>query len=111
LPYSRRTLIRRINLATYYIGITCGWPPDGCELGVAWHEQRYAFRPLVGLHWEEGRPGGHPRDYIVKAMQALAQFVGAVDWAKLWPEESSAQQEQISDEEVLAAILREFPEQ
>jgi len=109
LPYSRRPLIRRINLAVSYIGITCGWPPEGCELGVAWHQQRYAFRPLVGLHWEEGRPGGPPRDYIVNAMQALAQFASAVDWAKLWPEKRAGALEEQSEEQRLAAVLREIP--
>jgi hypothetical protein len=109
VPYSRRLLIWRINLAASYVGITCGWPPKGCEIGITWHEEDGEFRPLLGLHWNESQLDGPPRRYVVNAMQALAQFSIAVDWSKLWPLEQSSDKEPQSEEAQVAALLREIP--
>ncbi len=77
------------QMAIDYLDFVLRDPPNGCELGIMWHEHDLGEYPSVGVHWDfpQSEP---PWTYIRKCEIALSKFDEAVEWFDISPGEIDA---------------------
>ena len=80
LPHERDRMIAEVELGAAYVRLICGAPPEGCRVGVMWHEHDGGRYATVGLHFETEEP---PWRYLSCAGEALRCFDEAVDWSPM----------------------------
>ena len=84
-PADRDWIIHCYDMAISYLGFILGEPPDGCDLGVLWHEHELGAYPSVGVNW--GSPlTDPPWIYISRCESLLEAFDNAIDWSGIEPE-------------------------
>jgi hypothetical protein len=71
-PDERDRMIAEVELGCRYVRLVCGEPPEGCEVGVMWHEHDLSSYATVGLSWDEGVRNEAPWIYIVRAESAIS---------------------------------------
>lgn len=86
LPEDYDWIIWQKQWAIQYLLYSCGPPPEGCKLGLMWHEYELGDYPTIGLSWEIGRLGSEEWDYIHTCDRALSRLDRAVSWSDLRPE-------------------------
>ena len=79
MPEERSWILFSLRLAKIYVLHACGEPPEGCEIGVMWHEHELGSYPTLGISYEDETP----YDYIQSAERALEVFDDAVSWHEL----------------------------
>ncbi len=87
LPHERERMVAEVELGAGYVQLICGEPPEGCEVGVMWHEHDSGSYATVGLYWETDDA---PWDYLSCAEDALRRFDEAVDWTPIEADEEDA---------------------
>lgn len=84
LPGDRSWTVLCYELAISYMDFVLGNPPDGCGLGIMWHEHDNGEYPTVGVHWDfpQSEP---PWKYIRRCEIALTRFDESVEWFDISP--------------------------
>jgi hypothetical protein len=52
LPHERDWVLKALGLGVFYVTFVCGEPPEGCELGIMWHDHDLVDYSTVGLWWD-----------------------------------------------------------
>ena len=86
LPEDKDWIVFCYRMAIDYLDFVLEEPPDGCELGIMWHEHELGEYPSVGVHWDfpQSEP---PWSYIRKVEIALSRFNRAIEWFDISPRE------------------------
>lgn len=79
MPGDEEWIVFSLELAKRYVEFVCGSPPEGCELGVAWHDHELGAYPTLGVWYECSQPDA----YSAACQSALETFDEAVDWNPL----------------------------
>lgn len=79
-------------MAIDYLSFVLEEPPDGCELGIMWHEYDLGEYPSIGVHWEHPQ-SEPPWRYIRKCEIALTKFDEAIGWFDISPSEVESELE------------------
>lgn len=82
------------NMGVAYLRFVAGEMPDGCELGVIWHEDEEGEYPVVALRWGPPRNEA-PAEFIHKCEILLYNFDESVTWGEIDPHHAY---EHLSDE-------------
>ncbi len=85
LPNDRDWIIQCYELALSYLRFVMPPPPDGCELGIMWHEHELGDYPSIGLNWDFPQRD-IPWNYVNKCETLLSRFDDAVDWSSIDPD-------------------------
>ncbi len=86
LPGDRDWITLCYEMAILYLNFVVEEPPDGCELGIMWHEHDLGEYPSIGVHWEHPQ-SEPPWRYIRKCEIALSKFDEAIEWFDISPDE------------------------
>ena len=85
IPGDRKWIIQCYEMALSYLKFLMGDPPEGCEIGIMWHEHELGDYPSIGLHWEYPHTDA-PWDLINKYETVLERFNEAIDWSAIEPD-------------------------
>jgi len=98
LPNDRDWIVQCYELALSYLNFIMGTAPEGCELGIMWHEHELGDYPSVGLHWDfpQSEP---PCNFINTCETLLERFGDAVSWSEIDPDAIAEVIEENSDNE------------
>jgi len=85
MPYDTNWIVHCYKLALSYLNFVVGMAPEGCELGIMWHEHELGDYPSIGLFWDYPQ-NGPPWKFINKCERLLERFDAAVNWSEIKPD-------------------------
>ena len=85
LPNDKDWILLCYEQALSYLNFVMPQPPEGCELGIMWHEYELGDYPSIGLQWDFPLDDP-PWDYINKCENILKRFNDAIDWSEIDPD-------------------------
>jgi len=98
LPNDRNWIVQCHELALSYLNFIMGSAPEGCELGIMWHDHELGNYPSVGLHWDY--PQCEPPWKFINTCEALLErFDEAVSWFDIDPDVVAEKIEEYRDDE------------
>jgi hypothetical protein len=86
------------DMALCFLKAALGQPPDGVTIGVCWQGHDYGAYPAVAVEWPDF--GAEPWDFIRRAESALAEFVDAIDWARIRPSNFTEESDEAGEEDM-----------
>ena len=98
LPNDRDWIVHCYEMAVSYLKFILGDPPEGCELGIMWHEHELGDYPSVGVHWDSPQSDA-PWEYINKCETLLMKFDEAVNWYDISPDRVYEDIDELEDDD------------
>ena len=85
IPDEREWVVQCLGMGLSYLTFILEDPPEGCELGIMWHEHELGDYPSIGIFWDFPQPDA-PWDYIRECEILLEKFDDAVAWSQIEPD-------------------------
>ena len=98
LPNEKDWIVQCHELGLSYLNFIVGVVPEGCDLGIMWHEHELGDYPSIGIYWDFPQ-SDPPWTLINRCETLLERFDEAVSWSEIDPDAIAEDIEEDSDEE------------